>query len=402
MGQLEFWDIVREGNVAYVHFAPPCGTASAARNIRRRFIDPKPLRTAAHPDGLPDLKGTDRIRVDLANELYKFTARAIVKLEALGISWSVENPTNSLMWSTTWFREVLAKVGDEADCFHANWTHFDMCMHGGGRPKKTSFLYGGKIDLSTLSLKCDGSHSHLPWGLTRENGLAFATAAERNYPQLLGRRIAKRAAIAADTKPLPKHPVSADKEENMDAQPRRTHSELVAEYREIKTFPEVSAAATEAIKEWHKSGKPNLDWEGVSLGKGYGLLSSVKNGRTGLSRIEVGLPWDTEEFVEQARGCKHPFDRTIRVPPAVAKAMATIARKGPAGIKEKREQTIDFWKSRKKELEAQEKILKSKLDPEVARIIEPKSVLLFKEMLEAINYDDMAVVELLTTGIKAP
>ena len=75
--RLEFWDIIREGNIEYVHFAPPCGTASAARNIRRRFIDPKPLRTAAHPDGLPDLQGTDRIRLDLANELYRFVARAI-------------------------------------------------------------------------------------------------------------------------------------------------------------------------------------------------------------------------------------------------------------------------------------------------------------------------------------
>ena len=97
---------------------------------------------------------------------------------------------------------------------------------------------------------------------------------------------------------------------------------------------------------------------------------------------------------------KHPFDRTIRVPPAVATAMATIAKKGPTGIKEKRERVLDFWKSRKLELEAQEKSLKSKLDPEVARIVEPKAVLLFKEMLEEIRYDDMAVVELLTTGIK--
>ena len=30
-GQLEFWDVVRSQNVKYVHFAPPCGTASAAR-----------------------------------------------------------------------------------------------------------------------------------------------------------------------------------------------------------------------------------------------------------------------------------------------------------------------------------------------------------------------------------
>ena len=80
--------------------------------------------------------------------------------------------------------------------------------------------------------------------------------------------------------------------------------------------------------------------------------------------------------------------------------MATIAKSGPTRIKEKRERVLDFWKSRKQELEAQDKSLKSKLDPEVARIIEPKAVLLFKEMLEEIRYDDMEVVELLTTGIK--
>ena len=103
-----------------------------------------------------------------------------------------------------------------------------------------------------------------------------------------------------------------------------------------------------------------------------------------------------------AQKCKHPFDRTIRVPPAVAKAMATIAKVGTEGVKNKREKALSFWKSRKKELEAQEENLKQHLDPEVARIIKPKAILLFQEMLECISYDDMAVLELLTTGIKVP
>ena len=45
-GQMEFWDHISSGKVQYVHFAPPCGTVSEAMNIRRRFIDPKPLRSA--------------------------------------------------------------------------------------------------------------------------------------------------------------------------------------------------------------------------------------------------------------------------------------------------------------------------------------------------------------------
>ena len=34
--------------------------------------------------------------------------------------------------------------------FHGNWVHFPMCMHGGRRPRKTSFLYGGAIDLNRV------------------------------------------------------------------------------------------------------------------------------------------------------------------------------------------------------------------------------------------------------------
>ena len=182
-GQLEFGDQIRGGRVKYVHFAPLCGTASAARNIRRSYIDPKPLRSAEFPEGQPDLRGTDKLRVEMANELYKFVAKAILKLEDMGISFSVENPTKSLMWQTIWFKEVLATIGNDKDTFHANWVHFQMCMHGGRRPRRTAFLYGGAIDLSTLEAACNHSpDEHLPWGLTHDNGVAFATALERNYP----------------------------------------------------------------------------------------------------------------------------------------------------------------------------------------------------------------------------
>ena len=155
------------------------------------------------------------------------------------------------------------------------------------------------------------------------------------------------------------------------------------------------------IQNWQKTGKPDLSWRDQTIGKGYGLLSVIKNGRSGLSRIELGIPWTTEEFTDLARQCEHPFDKEIRVPPAVAKAMSTIARAGPSGLKKKREETIAYWKVRTAELEKQEKELKERLDPEVARVVKPKAILLFAEMLKSIRYDDMAVVDLLTTGIKA-
>ena len=49
-----FWDLVFHNRVLYVHFAPPCGTASAARQIRlhKTSHGPRPLRDLANPMGL--------------------------------------------------------------------------------------------------------------------------------------------------------------------------------------------------------------------------------------------------------------------------------------------------------------------------------------------------------------
>ena len=103
-GQATFWKLVDEYEVVWVHFAPPCGTASRARE-RRLFsadgqsaeLDPLPLRSDAYPDGLPTLEGSDFERVRAANVLYKFVAEAAMELTRRNILYSIENPTNSLM-----------------------------------------------------------------------------------------------------------------------------------------------------------------------------------------------------------------------------------------------------------------------------------------------------------------
>ena len=73
--------LIADKRVVLVHIAPPCGTASRAREIRCRGVDPKPLRTDEHPDGVPGLSGEDLKRVEQANKLYDFTAKLICALE---------------------------------------------------------------------------------------------------------------------------------------------------------------------------------------------------------------------------------------------------------------------------------------------------------------------------------
>ena len=54
--------------IVHAHFAPSCGTASKARDIKIPGVNPqdapKPLRSESDPDGLPSLgpKDVDRVR----------------------------------------------------------------------------------------------------------------------------------------------------------------------------------------------------------------------------------------------------------------------------------------------------------------------------------------------------
>eukprot|EP00973_Karenia_brevis_P006559 892588-Karenia_brevis.AAC.1 len=73
--------------IRYVHFAPPCGTATRAREIRRAHgPDPKPLRSVDHPNGLPNLSGDAKAKVDSANLLYEFVALAMVRLTIMKVA----------------------------------------------------------------------------------------------------------------------------------------------------------------------------------------------------------------------------------------------------------------------------------------------------------------------------
>ena len=159
--------------VLYVHFAPPCGTASAARNIQP---GPPPLRSVRFPMGLPNLSFAQRQRVGKANFLYAWTCKVILMLSAKGTAWSVENPASSLMWITDPFLQLLEAIPDLiAFSFHT-------CMFAAKRKKDTA-LWTSVAQLRThLERKCDDMHEHQRWGKT---ATGFATAEECAYNDTL-------------------------------------------------------------------------------------------------------------------------------------------------------------------------------------------------------------------------
>ena len=68
-------NMLDDDDIAWVHCAPPCGTASRARDIRREDgFDPPASRSSAQPDGLAGLSDALQGRVQSANCLYMATS----------------------------------------------------------------------------------------------------------------------------------------------------------------------------------------------------------------------------------------------------------------------------------------------------------------------------------------
>ena len=159
--------------ILYVHFAPPCGTASAARHIQP---GPPPLRSYLFPMGLPGLNFVQKLRVQKANFLYKWTCDMVLKLDSRHIGWSIENPASSLMWITDPFTQLLGSVRNLiAFSFHT-------CMFAAKRKKDTAIWTSIPQLRQHLERKCDDRHEHLPWGKT---ATGFATAEECAYNDTL-------------------------------------------------------------------------------------------------------------------------------------------------------------------------------------------------------------------------
>ena len=176
---MEQWAL--SGKCLWVHFGVPCGTASRARfrRISRKIHGPPPLRTPRFPDGKPGLTGLHAVKLRAANRLYNYMRRLIKQLHAANIIWTVENPFTSLLWETSYLKDV-EKNTDPFYCELHN------CMFGGKRLKRTCLASNSSAVMS-LNILCDGQHEHAPWSIN--NGV-FDTSLEAEYTPCLAKALA--------------------------------------------------------------------------------------------------------------------------------------------------------------------------------------------------------------------
>ena len=131
-GQELLFQWLSNEKVIGIFIAPPCGTASRARNIKmkkgikRKFhlTEPKPLRSNDSPNGIRGLVWLDKLKVSQANKLYHLTSKIVNFCLQKNLLVCVESPQFSLFWSTTFWVEVAGKM---------KYTIHHACQYGSKR-----------------------------------------------------------------------------------------------------------------------------------------------------------------------------------------------------------------------------------------------------------------------------
>ena len=403
-GQATVLQWISSDKVDAVMLAPPCGTASRAREIPvpkrhrlRKGMQPVPLRSEAEPMGLSCLRGVAKIKVLAANKLYAFARKVMDLCDQKGIPFICENPRRSIMWLTDPFVQL-------PDSFR--FQHVHSCMYGGKRKKRTSFLMN--FHAANLLLECDDSHSHLPWGMVEQpagSEIKFSTSLETEYPTGLCRQLANAFVeqLKKDGKVFPLSSTHMEQEQRMGSglQPRGTRAPLLlGDFKYKIDIKSTDVAVPTSIED-----NVHAPFQGIPLHSK--LIASrmitemgVNGEKKVVSQSSFGVfrsPW---EFLDRALTLEHPLDSPHTVDKSNLKAMVFIRDHSIAEVLKVRAQQLRKYTERAAQLAGAEQQLKDSLDPDVRRVLDGKRLLLFKEMAADANVGDEHLFQELVDGFK--
>ncbi|CAK9083266.1 Uncharacterized protein SCF082_LOCUS39536 [Durusdinium trenchii] len=114
-----------------------------------------------------------------------------------------------------------------------------------------------------------------------------------------------------------------------------------------------------------------------------------------------GVFREPEVFVDAALTAKHPIDYAFPLPDALLEAVAKLISDGPKLTIARRKLALKKVQVRADRLRAQELELHASLDPRIAKVVEGKNLLLWKEFLEETSFDDPNLFDEFCKGFKA-
>ena len=381
----------------HFHAAPPCGTASRARDIPMSSTDhgPSPLRSERWPLGFPNLSGYWAGKVLSANQIYLQLCAFCVFLNALKLTWSIENPANSYMWSIRDYKQLSRD---------ATFVVFDSCIHGGSRKKATGLLTTLEA-LTALEGSCQGDHEHLAWGHVcgSDGNIVFDTSKEAAYPKLLCERFATVLSMQASMLELALNPAMAKPAED-------ARVATCKQPRGRKVPPSLSEFDETKIIRCRNSDEPKLDdknrltadFYGVPKGSKMLRKAPVDKGDSNLQKTMwvFGIFRDPSGFLTIAKEVQHPFDSFRAVPPEILKVVCNILSKHPLQIMKKRLEKLQHWRLCAKELAEDNKKRFNNMDSGCAAVLKNKHFSLLQKISEELGWPDADVHKEIQEGFK--
>ena len=414
--------LAEQDALLHVHFAPACGTSSRARERPIKGLpkhkQPAPLRSETWPDGLPHLSHREQQRVTLANLTYNATADLVLFLIALMVSVSIENPSNSLFWLYSAMVKLMQKVSGHMTIFHS-------CMHGGLRDKETGWWSFNPRRprenlFESLALKCDKSHTHASWKPYMLNGaLQFPTAQEASYPVILCDRVAH--ILLEEAKRCNRfQPDNLQDQFNMDVsvgkrqlfanQPRGQRLKpLVSEFGHYATLVIAASHAIEVHDELSTLPRGSRVCSRHTFQQGVlrdEVLQKYPNATFGKSWspgvaseiLQIGVPKDPKTFLVDAVRVGHPRDMIARAGELERSLLNRFVEQPMAVRFEKRAGAFKRWLKRSLELKDDEERLHRELPEHLKPLLAGKRLLLWKEILQELQYSDSSVVDDICVG----
>ena len=382
--------------VLFVHMAPPCSASSQARMIQRTWSDPKPLRSWQFAAGLPGLSFLDRARVSQANKLYHVCSDVAQACQRLSIWWSIENPTSSLMWLTSPLQQLWTCLRD-----HIKFATFHNCVYGGDRRKSTTFwtTCGALQGLTCVCAK-DFAHVRAPWG--RQKDGSWATSQEAAYPPGLCSRIASLVLQSAVHSGKVAGP-----ETGSSFFARR--SELARERAAQGLFPRGSQMPPLVDpfprKVWHQV-PSDCDRSVFVPGKRLPDSKAFPKGSTTLAVAhdsgswwaQVGIPVTLEKFLVLSSRSQHPDSMGPVLPPILRRLVHRYCSMTSSELSEVRVNRLKSMLARA--LQAQERAVHLRLEPRARDVLKGKRLLLFGELLAAMNFPDTTLTSDMQQGFR--
>ena len=392
LSQPHAWDqlifLLDNYDVLACHIAPPCGTCSRARGIPLPGGQPgpQPLRSESEPLGITGLSYADQLRVDCANELYSVLGKLVPELHKRNIPWSIENPTNSLMWSLEYFLFAIV---------HGAWIDCHACAFGSTRKKLTTFLVSDAELYQPLQKFCPGNHEHEPWGVDPVTS-TFNTAKEAEYPDGMCRTYAdivqhiilRRGLLVDDFtgKSIATGP---------QLQKRgRKIPQLVSEFlwTKILLLPNLPDVDDKKCLR-----RPIGD-----IPAGCKLLRAEANkGKSGdLTMCVFGCFRTMQQFVEVSRQLWHPYDELKNLPDPLIRNLFWYLSSAPADVTKHRISCLTRWRSMQAKLKTMEEDLHAQMSEPVACVLQDKNILVMRQVAEEMNWPDKNLFEEMVQGFE--